>query len=188
MEWSAKEYSAVIVASIAAAVSLISAFFNYFISRRTTYLNSVTVERSKWIDKLRTNISTFSGLVRTLSFRSATDKKTSEYLQTIEKVNGLISLITLQLNPEGEIDRKLICLLERIPSLAEKQNSDALVRADKLLIAHSQWLLKAEWEKVKAEARGQRVWDGYYRHLCKYRQFCLEHNIEALGADATSEP
>lgn len=124
--------SAVVVAIIAAAVSLIGALINVYVSRRSTYLNAVTAERSKWIDKLRTNISTFSGLVRTLYFRLLTDKaffRTPEYYDLVKEVNGLIPLIKLQLNPAGEIDRHLVGLLDRIPYLAENPQNDMLIRA-----------------------------------------------------------
>jgi hypothetical protein len=44
------------------------------------------------------------------------------------------------------------------------------------LIKHFQWLLKAEWEKVKSETKGTilRVWAviNAHRHLCRYRAFC----------------
>lgn len=41
-------------------------------------------------------------------------------------------------------------------------------KADKLLISHSQWLLKAEWEKVKFEARGP-FYRWFHRHDAKNR-------------------
>ena len=44
-------------------------------------------------------------------------------------------------------------------------------KADKLLISHSQWLLKAEWEKVKFEARGP-----LYRWLHSSNQTALDRN------------
>ena len=194
MDWSAKEVSAVVVAIIAAAISLIGALINVYVSRRSTYLNAVTAERSKWIDKLRSNISTFSGLVRTLYFRLVADKaffRTPEYYDLVKQVNGLIPMIKLQLNPAGEIDRRLVSLLDRIPHLAENPESDALIRADTLLIEHSQWLLKAEWEKVKSEARwvvGFGQWAKQTRHLSAYRRFCHTHDITSVGATLPPAP
>ncbi len=40
---------------------------NYRTSRRTSFINTVTSERVKWIEKLRENISTFCGLTYTWS-------------------------------------------------------------------------------------------------------------------------
>jgi len=46
-----------------------------------------------------------------------------------------------------------LSLLDRLPYLSESaQRHPLLRRGDDLLIAHSQWLLKDEWEKVKREA------------------------------------
>ena len=64
-----------------------------------------------------------------------------------KKINRLISLIRLQLNPFGEIDQTILSLLESMPALAEQQDGAPLRTADDRLIKHSQWLLKAEWEK-----------------------------------------
>jgi hypothetical protein len=36
--------------------------YNIHINRRTTYINSVTAERVKWINALRENISKYAGL------------------------------------------------------------------------------------------------------------------------------
>jgi hypothetical protein len=41
-----------------------------------------------------------------------------------------------------------------MPALANSRNGEKLRIADDLLIKHSQWLLKSEWEKVKSETRG----------------------------------
>ena len=40
---------------------------NYRASRRTAFINTVTAERVKWIEKLRENISEFCGLTYTWS-------------------------------------------------------------------------------------------------------------------------
>jgi hypothetical protein len=74
-----KADSATISAVIAVSGVILSAFVSALISRRTNYFNAVTVERSKWIDKLRNNISDCVGSLGYL------------YLQTT-------------LNPEFDID------------------------------------------------------------------------------------
>jgi hypothetical protein len=118
------------------------------------YLNAVTVERSKWINALRDNIASFSGALRTLSFRAETKSLDDDAkIAAITKINKLISLIHLQLNPHGTIERNIATILEQMPALAEKPDGEALRKKDRLLVDHCQWLLKAEWEKVKYEAR-----------------------------------
>lgn len=36
---------------------VLTAAVTFYVARRATYLTTVTVERSKWIDKLRTNVA-----------------------------------------------------------------------------------------------------------------------------------
>jgi hypothetical protein len=94
----------------------------------------------------------------------------------VEKTNMFISLIRLQLNPFGEIDKNILTILARMPALAQSPDGQKLRVADDLLIKHSQWLLKAEWEKVKAETRGivLRQWAVIqaHRRTRMYRTFC----------------
>jgi hypothetical protein len=47
----------IIAAIIALGGVVVSSFISKLISGRTLYINAVTVERSKWIDKLRDNIA-----------------------------------------------------------------------------------------------------------------------------------
>ena len=58
------------VGLIALAGVILSAFISAFVSRRSTYINSVTVERSKWTDKLRNNISECVGSLGYLHYKT----------------------------------------------------------------------------------------------------------------------
>lgn len=176
-------------AGLAARATIIAAFLAFvgvilttlvtlLNARRSLYVNAVTTERSRWINNLRENISAFSGKLRTLSYYTTLgDIPKDEHKKIISDVNTLISLIRLQLNPFGEIDGNIIQLLEKMPTLAEKPNGETLRTADDLLIRHSQWLLKAEWEKVKYETRGIVLKGiGVVKarcHLARYRNFAL---------------
>lgn len=163
------------VALIALCGVAVSAFVAWATALRGQYVNAVTVERSRWINALRENIATFSGVLRTLNFRSETntlDHNTK--VETVSEINRLISLINLQLNPHGTIEKNIAMILERMPALAEKNDGTALRSRDKLLIRHCQWLLKAEWERVKYEARWlSRPWLWVKRqwYLVRYRRF-----------------
>ena len=174
-------------AGVAARATIIAAFLAFvgvilttlvtlLNARRSLYVNAVTTERSRWINSLRENISAFSGKLRTLSYNATLgDIPKDEHKKIISDVNTLISLIRLQLNPFGEIDGNIMQLLEKMPALAEKPNGETLRTADDLLIRHSQWLLKAEWEKVKYETRGivlKSIGAVKARcHLARYRSF-----------------
>jgi hypothetical protein len=171
---------AVVAAIVAAAVS-------YLIAAKSNYVNSVTVERSKWIERLRFNIATFSGIARSLSYKFSADvikANSSEHVTAIRDMNVLIATIKLQLNPGGTVDKHIISLLDKMPALSETINSaSALRRADDLLIAHSQWLLKDEWEKVKREARMfSWVFSSSTERLrsIRYTEFCRTHDVDKV--------
>ena len=147
---------AIMTAVIAAGVSLAIAILAAIIQTRNNYLQAVTAERSKWIDKLRMNIAALSGMIRTLSYKNLTGTisfNSQEYISSLDEINKVVALIRLQLNPDGTVDQNILSLLDRLPYLSESaQRHPLLRRGDDLLIAHSQWLLKDEWEKVKREA------------------------------------
>jgi hypothetical protein len=164
------------VALIALCGVVITALIAWLNARKALYVNAVTVERSKWINALRENIAAFSGKLRTLSFRVETHSLDEQTRMTaVAEINNLISLIHLQLNPHGAIEQNIARFLERLPSLAERADGATLRREDRRFIAHSQWLLKGEWEKIKYEARGPlvRPWLLVKRqwYLLRYRQF-----------------
>jgi hypothetical protein len=178
-------------ASVAAALIAflgvaLSALVSLAISRRTGYVSAVTVERARWINSLRENIAAYSGRVQALVQKiesesadvafPAFQKQRAERIPFINDIDRLQALIRLQVNLNGEIDRNIILILEKMRPLAEGNASGELNKAGELLIAHSQWLLKAEWETVKAEA-GMNILPFIRRfevssRLKKYRVFC----------------
>jgi low affinity Fe/Cu permease len=150
------------VALIALTGVMAGALVTYLNAARTVYITSITVERSKWIDKLRINIAGASGalLEAALKMKLRRDREVTnsrvtldEIEKAVSKSNEYIALVQLQLNPFGAIDRNLLKLLEGF-DLQEDTAWEAVLDYDKAVIAHSQWLLKIEWEKVKYEARG----------------------------------
>jgi hypothetical protein len=141
------------VALIALAGVLVTASITFVSSRRSIYINSVTTERSKWINALRINIAEFSKYALTLQgIKKQGLLSSKDAIELIERLNGLMSLIKLQLNPRGEMDANISKILDKFAQ-ANLGKID-LERAHNLLIEHSQWLLKAEWERVKYEASG----------------------------------
>ncbi len=112
---------AVLTAAIAAGVSLLVAIMAAAISltvqTRNNYLQAVTAERSKWIDKLRSNISLLSGMIRTFSYKNLSHAivfNSPEYISALDDMSKMISLIRLQLNPDGNVDRNLLRLIARV--------------------------------------------------------------------------
>ncbi|MGD0023287.1 MAG: hypothetical protein ABSC37_01485 [Xanthobacteraceae bacterium] len=155
-DWAAFLWSPTVAAAIVAAA------VSYLISRRSIYINSVTVERSKWIGELRANIANLSGQVLSINRNLIDDSAYSEspaFHQQAQEIHRLTSLISLQLNPFGKIDKNILRILSDFETLFENPTRFTWASTDYLLIAHTQWLLKSEWEKVKMEAasRAQKV-------------------------------
>lgn len=124
---------------------------NYRVARRTAFINTVTVERIKWIEKLRDNISTFCGLTHT--WRSSELEGKSDELEMLKQLDKLRYLIRLQLNPGGEYDKEIESLIAEIPDLTHETQVDRLKGKINDLIVVSQKLLKNEWDKVKEESK-----------------------------------
>ncbi len=169
----------VFAAALAAFGVLIAAIISIGISRKSLYLNSITVERTKWIGNVRSNIANISGQVHGISQRLIEDSvydSTDDYHNSIREIHRLSSLITLQLNPFGEIDKNIIAILVNFSEAHREASTFSWIEYDVLLISHAQWLFKTEWEKVKTEAVGfwRRPWRWFKarEHLRRYRAFC----------------
>jgi len=178
---------------VAIIAAIIGAGVSYVIAGRNVYINSITAERSKWIEKLRTNIAAYSAAIAHTKLRSVGAQENQAVLlrEKLEQVNDLAALIQLQLNPRGKIDRNILKIVETI-CVRSTTSVKLIQRADDLLISHAQWLLKAEWEKVKYEARGPiyRLWHRKAdNHLIEeYEQWCSQqYPIEVLITDFDGE-
>lgn len=211
--WKALGGGAPAATLMAAFLSLIAVTFGvvstYATSRRSVYINSITVERSKWIEKMRQGIANYSAamgrrIYRVRRFREEHGphrslKTSPEANQALEDLNAAVSVIQLQLNPEGLIDRNILALLEGI-IVTDRAEFSLLQKADKLLISHAQWLLKSEWQEVKYEAGGfiyrRTRWMGRWRRRRAYRKWLrgdgavgpLLEKFVALGAKLDATP
>jgi hypothetical protein len=142
----------------------------------------VTAERSKWIEKLRGNLARYSAAAHALFYKAKNEdfsegsKLSAEYYALLRELQDLRWLLKLQLNPRGAIDRNIIVLIDQVYDLSRTWTfASQLEGAEHLLVLHSQWLLKAEWEKVKYEARGllRKIGSKYseWASVRKYRAF-----------------
>jgi hypothetical protein len=81
----------------------------------------------------------------------------------------------LQLNPFNEIDENIIRILDDFEQSFRNPRTSEWAGDDHLLVAHAQWLLKAEWEKVKCEAATfpKSLWLRLKTntHMRRYRKF-----------------
>lgn len=151
-------------------------FYNFVLNRRTSFINTVTSERVKWIGKLRENISTFVGLTH-YWFVSKHDVDQQKVEDILRELRVLRYHITLQLNPKPDavIDKKIMQLVRDIPDSAAKPETSVLLASLDELISEGQQLLKAEWDKVKRESQRGMLAD---TPLNKRRWF---NNLNAIG-------
>lgn len=147
------DYVAFVGILVTLGLGLYNVLQNYRTSRRTTFINTVTSERVKWIEKLRLSISTFCGLAH--YWRFSTVRGSDDQRQKIEEIDKLRHLIALQLNPNDDVDREIQTLVGEIVSMCsghrEVSDRDFRRQLDSLT-EKTQQLLKAEWDKVKRES------------------------------------
>jgi hypothetical protein len=125
--------------------------YNIHINRRTTFINTVTSERVKWIEKVRENLARFIGLSHHwMGLRNEESEKKNEI---VSELDVLRYQIKLQLNPNGTQDKIIIDKVNTIPDLVCHPDIAPARDAMNDLILAAQNLLKGEWDKVKRESR-----------------------------------
>lgn len=145
-----------IIAIVGVFITLALGIYNTVQQRLTTnrikYIDTVTMERIKWLEKLRTDISRFSGLT-SFWMKSLSHSEGKESHELLKEIDILRVMIKLRLNPDGKYDKEIIKLLDIIPTLT---NGVAIKEIDSKLgelTQVSQKLLKVEWERVKDESK-----------------------------------
>ncbi len=80
--------------------------------KRTTFINTVTSERVKWIAKVRENISSLCALCDHWMLHRK-QESTPELQRQIEQLKNEVRL---QLNPGDDEDKEIARLLARLPT------------------------------------------------------------------------
>lgn len=120
-------------------------------TRKASFINTVTAQRVKWLEKMRQDVAKFVGL--THHWAMASFEGTSTDSAVLQEIDRLKYVIRLRLNPDDTPDRKIAALIKRIPELTDQSQIHELLRELDNLTTITQEMLKAEWEKVKAESK-----------------------------------
>ena len=151
--WEAKDTVLAAGVVVTLFLGVWNAVSNHYFNKRTTFVNTVTAQRIKWIEQLRQDISTFSGLTYHWCHRAPDDPEESRKI--IQQIDCLRHVIRLRLNPAGQHDSEIERLLDVIPQ--HTNAPDTIANLLEQLTKTTQNLLKDEWEKVKQESsRGPR--------------------------------
>ena len=172
--------------------AIVSALISYLVSRRSVYINSVTSERSKWMEALRSTISKFSGTADKISARrkKADYEGSPDWATDTKALRTLLSDLTLRLNPTEPEARNLLRAAKKLDAAARLHSPPAVILANEVMIRHAQWVLKAEWERVKQEASGPLkapiYWWRNWKRRKAYRNFVAKDGmlsrLDQIGA------
>lgn len=140
------------VTFIVSAANLAYSLWN---NKRTSFVNTVTTSRLKWIDSLRDKVSEFIAVTaRLMDPRSTSDEKNAGAL--LLQRDTLLHQIVLHLNPHDPEDQKIRFLVDHVQELTDRGSvtgelSEGLVRLREATADY----LKKEWNRVKAESTGK---------------------------------
>ena len=129
-------------------LGLVNLYFNLKAGKRTSFINTVTSERIKWIGKVRQNISSLCALCDQWMLHRK-QESTPELQRQIEQLK---TEVRLQLNPDDANDREIERLLGRLPSWSQAMTPEEYWKLQGLLVTATQIMLKREWDKVKEES------------------------------------
>lgn len=129
-------------------------------NKKTSYINTVTAERIKWITKVREYIAEF---YTDIDYYARSD---DDMIEKVNRTNLLRMKIKLYLNPEENQD--IIVLIDELNdllkyarigtsrillnSIQRERTRQILYHELNQLVLKTQTMLKAEWEKVKKES------------------------------------
>lgn len=133
-----------VVALLGLVVGLVSLWATLRSSRRTSFINTITAERVKWIGKVRENVSSLCALCERFHVHPAVDP------ELLEKISRVKCEVQLQLN--GTEDEELDALLSQLPRAQSASDPDAWYKLRDQLIKATRQMLKREWDKVKDES------------------------------------
>jgi hypothetical protein len=134
-------------------VSVANLIYSLRNNRRTTFVNTVTTSRLRWINSVRDEVSEFIAVTARLSDSSAQPEKIGELLL---QRDTLLHRIALHLNPMDAADQKIKTLALRARELSEKREAAEELPATLIELRDATGnYLKKEWNRVKDESIGK---------------------------------
>src|SRR5271163_4282652 len=148
-----KDLIAIVGIGVTFAVSAANLAYSLWNNKRTSFVNTVTTSRLKWIDSLRDEVSEFIAVTTRLMRHKASDQK--EVGTLLLQRDTLLHQIVLHLNPHDPEDQRIRILVDHVRENTDQGNVSAEV-ADGLLKLRDATgeYLKKEWNRVKEESTG----------------------------------
>jgi len=111
--------------------------------KRTSFINTVTSERVKWIQNTRMAIADLCG--RAYYWVMTQEEISRDESNNVRKeIDRLTTLAKLQLNPNEEPSRRLIQLIDRMPNVTHSTQRGPMKSLMDEITSASQEVLKAE--------------------------------------------
>jgi hypothetical protein len=141
-----------IIGSLQASASQTSADAA-MLTAKTAGAREIAKLRLSWMDTLRKSLTEYHSILMNLSDKTETESEVERQKREadLEKLVLLGTELDLMLNQDDHLQKKLWDVTDEIYNLP---TSEARQAKDVDLIAAGRAVLKAEWEKVKAEMRG----------------------------------
>ena len=151
MDVDIKDRIAIAGIAITFLVSLANLLYSLHSNKRTSFVNTVTASRLKWIDSLRDKVAEFIAVTARLSDRRPPGEKVAGEL-LLER-DTLLHEIVLHLNPHDKEDMKIKEMAEHVSELTDGTSApDELRGALTQLRDATADYLKKEWNRVKTES------------------------------------
>ena len=150
----AKDWVALGGIFITLIVGVFNLIYSIINSRKTTYINTVTTSRMKWIDSLRDKVAAFIAVTIRILNPEAAAREPNTVGEYVRQWDTLAHQIVLHLNPDDREDKEIVKFVKQVQTLTLRgvytEQLQSLV--DQLRDATGVYI-KKEWEKVKTEAK-----------------------------------
>ena len=129
-------------------LGLVNLYLNLQSAKRTSFINTVTSERIKWIAKVRENISILCAMCSQWVLHPSHGNMPDR----LHDIEAKKHEVRLQLNPADPEDQDIARLVASLPSWSQALGPVEYMVLEAQLVKATQVMLKREWDKVKAEA------------------------------------